>query len=175
MSAVLSAILGLYLGHAQGLDPVSAHIAQQEVQRLLSPAGVELVWDQADRDVGRAIVGTFNGSCSLDSLPADPSGKAGDVALAQSVVSYGRVLPYFHVDCARLIRTLTPALQPLSTPLRRALFGRALGRVMAHEVYHILSQRTDHDDTGVAKASFTLHDLTAPQFEFEFSQMARAR
>ena len=175
MSAVLSAILGLYLGHAQSLDPVSVHIARQEIQRLLAPAGVELVWNQADRDVGRAVVGTFEGSCSLDTLPTGPSGYTGAVALAESSVSSGRVLPYFHVDCARLIRTLTPALQPLTLPLRRELFGRALGRVMAHEVYHILSQRKDHDEVGVAKASFTLHDLTAQRFDFEFPLMARAR
>lgn len=174
MSAVLSAILGLYLGHAQSLDSVSAQIARQEMQRLLAPAGVELVWNEADREVARAVVGTFDGSCSLDALPVDPSGHAGAVVLAETSVSSGRVLPYFRVDCARLIRTLTPALQPLSAPLRRTLFGRALGRVMAHEVYHILSQRTDHDASGVAKASLTLHDLTAPQFDFEFPLMTRA-
>ena len=92
-----------------------------------------------------------------------------------SVSSSGRVLPYFYVNCSRLIRTLAPALQPLNLPLRRVVFGRALGRVMAHEVYHILSQRKDHDATGVAKPSFTLEDLTARQFDFEFPLMARSR
>jgi hypothetical protein len=176
MSAVLSALLGVYFAHAQGLDPVSAETARREVQRLLAPAGVELVWNQGDRDVARAIVASFQGSCSLETVVPNPSGEAQGIALAESSVSSsGRVLPYFQVNCNRLIRTLTPALQPLSLSLRRVIFGRALGRVMAHEVYHILSQRKDHDSSGVAKASFTLEDLTARQFGFEFPLMARAR
>jgi hypothetical protein len=176
MSAVLSAILGLYFAHAQSIDAVSAEMARREMQRLLAPAGVELVWNQGDREVARAIVATFDDSCAFDTLPARPSGEAAGVALAESSVSSsGRVFPYFHVNCSRLIRTLTPALQPLNLPLRRVVFGRALGRVMAHEVYHILSQRKDHDATGVGKASFTLEDLTARQFDFEFPLIARSR
>jgi hypothetical protein len=175
MAAVLSAILGLYFAHTQSLDAVSTEMARREMQRLLAPAGLELVWNQGDREVARAIVATFDDSCSVDTLPAQSSGDAAAIALAESSVSSsGRVLPYFHVNCSRLIQTLTPALQPLNLPLRRVVFGRALGRVMAHEVYHILSQRKDHDPTGVAKASFTLEDLTARQFEFEFPLMARA-
>jgi len=174
MSAVLSAILGLYFAHAQSLDAVSTEMARREMQRLLAPAGVELVWNQGDREVARAIIATFDDSCSIDTLQPQFSGDAA-VALAESSVSSsGRVLPYFHVNCSRLIQALRPALQPLNLPLRRVVFGRALGRVMAHEVYHILSQRKDHDPTGVAKASFTLEDLTSRQFEFEFPLMARA-
>jgi hypothetical protein len=173
MSAVLSAILGLYFAHAQSLDAVSTEMARREMQRLLAPAGVELVWNQADREVARAIVAAFDDSCSIDTLPAPLSGNA-DAALAESSVSStGRVLPYFHVNCSRLIQTLTPALLPLDVPLRRMVFGRALGRVMAHEVYHILSQRRGHDATGVTKASFTLEDLTSRQFEFDFPLLAR--
>jgi len=176
MSAVLSAILGLYFAHAQSLDTVSAEMARREMQRLLAPARVELVWNEADREVARAIVATFDESCSIETLPARPSGGTATAALAESSVSSsGRVLPYFHVNCNRLIQTLTPALQPLNLPLRRVVFGRALGRVMAHEVYHILSQRKDHDSAGVAKASFTLEDLTAPQFDFVVPLMARSR
>lgn len=173
MSAVLSAILGLYLGHAQNVDAVSVQLARQEMQRLLAPAQIELVRDQTGRDVSQIVVVSFDGSCSLDSLPAGPSRTADTTALAETAVSSNHVLPYVRVNCAQVIRTLAPALQPLSMPLRRAIFGRALGRIMAHEIYHIVSQRKDHEQTGVAKASFALKDLTAPQFDFEFPTVAQ--
>jgi hypothetical protein len=171
----LSAILGLYVGHVQSLDTVSAQVAQQEMQRLLAPAGIELVWNSTGQDVAQAVVGSFEGSCSLEALPVSLSNYAGPGALAETSLSSTRVLPYFRVDCNRLIRTLMPTLQPLSMPLRRAVFGRALGRVMAHEVYHIISQRKDHDESGVAKACFSLDDLIARQFEFDLPTIERMR
>jgi hypothetical protein len=166
MSAVLSAILGLYLGHAQNLDSVSAQLAMQEMQRLLAPARIELAWN-TDRDVSQAVIGSFEGSCSLETVPSGLAGEKLSTALADTSVSSNRVLPYFRIDCNRLLRALAPTLRPLSMPLRRAVFGRALGRVMAHEVFHILSQRKDHDERGAAKAAFSLNDLTGREFEFE--------
>src|SRR3954465_8386200 len=141
MSAVFSAILGLYLGHAQSVDSISVQLARQEMQRLLAPAQIEILGDRKGPNVSRVIVVSFDGSCSLDTLPPGPPDKSGIEALAETVASANRILPYVHVNCNRLLATLTPALQPLSTPLRRAVFGRALGRVIAHEVYHVLSQR----------------------------------
>jgi len=175
MSAVLSAILGLYVGHAQSLDTVSAQVAQQEMQRLLAPAGIELIWNKRNRDVSQLVFVTFDGSCSLDALPASPAGYTTSVVLADTSVSSGRVLPYLRVDCDWIVRTLMPTLEPLSMPLRRAILGRALGRIMAHELYHVLSQRKDHDRTGVAKASFSLDDLTAHRFDFELSTIDEMR
>ena len=37
-----------------------------------------------------------------------------------------------------------PTLESLSVPLRHSVFGRALARVMAHEIYHILAHTTEH-------------------------------
>ena len=172
MSAVLSAILGLYVGHAQNLDSVSAHLAMQEMQRLLAPARIELAWN-TEREVAQAVVGSFEGSCSVETLPSGLAGKKSSAALADTSVASNRVLPFFRIDCNRLVRTLAPTLQPLSMPLRRAVFGRALGRVMGHEVYHILSQRKDHDENGAAKAALSVDDLTGREFEFEVSTIEK--
>jgi hypothetical protein len=167
--------VGFYVGHAQGLDAVSLQMAQQEMHRLLAPAGIELVWNKTGQDVTRALIGSFEGSCSLDALSRSPFGYPGAGSLADTSVSSGRVQSYFRVDCSRLIRTLTPVLQRLSMPFRRAVFGRALGRVMAHEAYHILSQSKDHDETGAAKARFSLDDLTSFHFDFDLSAIERMR
>ncbi len=42
------------------------------------------------------------------------------------------------------------------------LFGRALGRVVAHEFIHMLRNSKNHDREGVEKASLSGVDLIAP-------------
>jgi hypothetical protein len=46
-----------------------------------------------------------------------------------------------------------------STRERQKAFGIALGRVVAHELYHILARTTAHAGHGLAKASESLEEL----------------
>jgi hypothetical protein len=55
------------------------------------------------------------------------------------------------------------------------VLGRALARVIAHELYHIITGTTDHHATGVAKAAFSARDLTDARFEFDNSSISRMR
>ena len=50
---------------------------------------------------------------------------------------------------------------------------RAVARVAAHEIYHILAQTADHDESGVAKASFSANDLMIEGFSFKASSLHR--
>jgi hypothetical protein len=45
----------------------------------------------------------------------------------------------------------------------------ALGRVVAHELYHILARTTSHATGGLAKASQSLRDLIRPD-DLEFQR-----
>ena len=56
---------------------------------------------------------------------------------------------------------------------RDALFGRALGRILSHELYHVLAQTSHHASCGVAKSAFSVADLLADEFEFEKVEPAR--
>ena len=51
-----------------------------------------------------------------------------------------------------------------------------LGRVVAHELYHIFAKTTRHGSWGIAKAAYTVDELLCPKFEFEKreSNMLRA-
>jgi hypothetical protein len=42
------------------------------------------------------------------------------------------------------------------------LVGRVLGRVVAHELLHILTRSVQHGREGVNKSSFTVKELTGP-------------
>jgi hypothetical protein len=170
--------LAVYPGPAEGLDTVSSHYLEVELKRILSPAGIVPVWRDSGKDAGKRletgplVVGSFKGTCDVDSLSLDvPS--ATTRKLADTSISRDRILPYFTVDCIRLIRTLAPALQPMSVPLRESILGRAMARVIAHELYHILAQTADHDDVGLAKKDLSLDELTRSRFDLSPASLRR--
>ena len=171
--------LAVYSGPTQHLESSALHSLQTELQRVLTPAGINMTWVQAGPaeqnvpEVQLSVVGAFDGDCSVNRLP-DLSGRAIQTrTLADSSVSSEHVLPYFRVDCARIIRTLSPALRSLSVPMRETILGRALARAIAHEIYHIVGQTTGHEKSGIAKASLSLADLYSVKFDFNAESLRR--
>ena|SRR5216117_1073480 len=162
--------LALYAEWPRGLDAGSGVIMRAELQRLLAPAGLEVVWKTlADRKAGEdfelVAVSSFEGLCAVDEPASNPAITA---SLADTSISNGHILPFFRVDCDRLIRMLGSQLEP-------AVLGRALARLVAHELYHIVAQTTDHQERGVAKAAFSIRDLTDARFELDAWSLSRMR
>jgi len=134
------------------------------------------VWHQSGYDEGfdMVAVASFDGNCSADELmPLRPttgvSRAFGDTALGRD----RQVQPFFHVDCDHIIRTLRPSLDHFSVPMRRVIFGRALARVITHELYHIIARTTEHAESGVAKPSFSSEDLMTERFDFSHASIER--
>jgi hypothetical protein len=173
--------LVVYPSHTESLDSVTRHSLEQELKRLVAPAGIDLTWrSAADRaqgreEMGRIVVGNFAGNCSVETISNAQVASTTRLTLAEASVSRCRVLPYFTVDCNRVIRTLAPMLQPLSPPMRQTIFGRAMARVIAHEIYHILAETTGHEEDGLAKAKLTFRDLTAPGIDLSPASLQRIR
>jgi hypothetical protein len=171
--------LAVYSNSTPALDSITQNALDQELTRLLSPAGIQPVWRNQTRlpreEMGRLVVGRFEGNCFAETLSSFPRLRTQGAAFAETSISNGRILPYFSVDCARVIRTLAPTLQHLSVPFRNALLGRALARVIAHEIYHIFAQTTDHEESGLTKATLSLADLTANRFEFTPDSLRKIR
>ena len=171
--------LAVYFHSSPELDSLTQHSLDQELARLLSPAGIQVAWRDETREtreeMGRLVVGRFDGNCSVETLPSESLGSSETVTLAESALSDGHIIPYFNVDCPRVIRMLAPTLRHLSVPFRNAALGRALARVMAHELYHILAQTADHDETGISKAQLSSKDLTANRFELSPHSLQRIR
>jgi hypothetical protein len=170
--------LAVYYSPASAIDSTTMDSLQQELQRVLLPAGIQLLWptgpEDKTKESERLVVGSFDGNCSAGELPLlKPIGIPKDT-LADTLVSRrGRVLPFFHVDCTSVVRTLRPVLDHVSMPMRDAILGRALARVIAHEIYHILAQSTDHAESGVAKPQFSLRDLMAERLDFNLLSLVR--
>jgi hypothetical protein len=149
------------------LESDSIQIMRAEVQRLLAPAGLDVVWKKTtDRRSGEdfelLVVASFDGACSAGPVKVPPVA----VSLADTSITDGRILPFFRVDCTRLVQLLGSQADP-------SMIGRALGRVIAHEIYHIVARTTEHHDNGVAKAVFSAKDLLSARFEFDAWSVAR--
>jgi hypothetical protein len=175
--------LALYAGESNGLDASAAQAAQQELQRLLTPTGIDMVWRtpearKSGEQFDRVVVISFDGLCSeAGANAAVPLKKPLDsqISLADSSVSNGSVLPFFRVDCGYLVQMLATALRPMTAEHRSAAIGRALARVMAHEIYHIVGETTAHQARGVAKESFSVQDLIGETFDFDMGSVAQMR
>jgi len=79
------------------------------------------------------------------------------------------------VDC-NLIRQLIAEPLAGAPPIEQhRLLGRAMARVLAHEMYHVLTNSTKHGTHGIAKAAYSCAELAADHLSFEGEQIRRGR
>ncbi|MFY9727215.1 MAG: hypothetical protein WAJ87_17085, partial [Bryobacteraceae bacterium] len=79
----------------------------------------------------------------------------------------GVILPFAEVDCQRIRGFTQKQLLTMPAEDREKVYGRALGRVLAHELYHIFANTAAHSSSGVGKSKYTVQDLLSPKFQFE--------
>jgi len=51
------------------------------------------------------------------------------------------------------------------------MLGRAMGRVLAHELYHIVADTAGHGENGVAQPALSARELTSGQLELRASDV----
>ena len=142
-----------------------------EMDKLMHSVGVTLHWKDPHKDTGanqqELVVLELRGVC--DAPHASPGGPRlrNQTSLASSAVSDGQILPFSWVDCAALSRFIGRSVADLPAPQRDFAYGRALARLAAHEFYHVLSRRSEHTQTGIAKAQFAEADLLSDHLDFE--------
>lgn len=148
----------------------SVEVMKKEVDDLLKPAGLSLDWRLIKENHGNEpfaglVVLKFKGECKAEAAYDLPSnfGTAGeDETLGSTKVDHGRVLPYSEVECDQVRKALSYLGPGAGQKERQRAMGMAMGRVVAHEIYHILASTTQHASKGLAKASHSLEDLVLP-------------
>ena len=148
-----------------------------EVATLMEPVGVDFEWRSLDESkrvgvVMELVVVTFKGHCEAEDATAP--GRLGS-ALGWSHVSEGAILPFSDVDCEKIRRMVIPAVSVADKRSREVSLGRALGRVLAHEFYHIFGNTMRHASSGVAKPFYTALELTSDTLEFQQQDAALMR
>jgi hypothetical protein len=153
-------------------SPAAVSQMEREITAIMQPSGLAFDWRMMkDRRTGESfhdlVIFSFKGLCQAAGPIYDELGPIGDKrALAYTRVSDGRVLPFSDVECDTIRRYIAPNVQSAHPALREGMLGRALGRVVAHEMYHMLARTTDHAESGVARSFHTRKDLTDPEFHF---------
>lgn len=153
--------------------PVAA--MRRETASLLAEAGYTIEWREhgsATETDGILTVLELRGACETPGHSAVPSVLPG-AKLASTAVMDGRILPFSWINCRTLTQFLAPVIMNQPDARREFLYGRAMGRIVAHELYHILSNEPGHDEDGVAKPSFTPRDVLADQFDFNHATLAK--
>jgi len=146
---------------------------KEEVAAILRPSGLSLDWRMLKDSVPNEsfpdlVVVKFRGSCQVrnPAMDSELGPSVQGAALATTVVSDGRILPYSDVKCDEIRRFLGSSLTGAGRQAQESVYGKALGRVLAHELYHIFAGTEVHARDGVARSFHTLRDLTASEFQF---------
>jgi hypothetical protein len=146
---------------------------QREAATIFKSAGINLnwsLWDKKNVDAEskpNLVVLRFKGRCSWSPIsissvrPFDEN-----LTLARSSVRQGQVLPFAEIQCDQVQKLIRPLL---AGPVG---MGTAIGRVVAHELYHILGNTVKHGPDGLSKRSVGMFDLNCKDAEFAKHDLA---
>jgi hypothetical protein len=154
---------------------------KQEVQALTKASGLLLHWrlldsPRGDETFSDLMVVKFHGKCSMEGIrpifnELGPEGERS--ALGSTRTANGRVLPFSELECDRIRNSIAPLTIGYSHDERESLLGRSLGRVLAHELFHVFADTDKHGHDGVAKTTYSRKDLVAEDFEFNAKDAKR--
>jgi len=136
---------------------------QRETGNILKTTGIKLDWRLRD-DAARSsypdlVVMTFQGSCKFD-----VTGRAYNEAgpLASTKTTDHQIQSFGQVDCDHVIASARSAMWGKDFANADMLVGRALGRVVTHELVHMLTHSAEHGRDGVFEAALSGKQLIAP-------------
>jgi hypothetical protein len=143
-------------------SPSSLKEMEREAGFIMKSTGVKLDWKVlGEGEVGSfsdLVVMTFKGDCEY--VPAPPRyDELGPLAITRT--TNGEVQPFGEVDCDRVVSTAVGAMSGADYSRADLLVGRAMGRVLAHELVHMLTKSVEHGKEGVEKPALSGKQLIA--------------
>jgi cytochrome c553 len=186
------ATLALLAGHvwADNVAPVAVYTSfenepspfvldsiRSEVNSLMAPLKIPFEWRTLSKSAveGAAVqlaVVTFKGSCTSNDNAFFRSVTS---PLGWTHITDGVVLPFADVDCSRVHALMDRSLHTVAPGRREAVFARAVGRVVTHELYHIFTGTRHHGTDDVAHPVYTAQDLVSDQFQFGNKELSTLR
>ena len=161
-SVGLTGPVDVFLKSDNAVSPTVLDAMRREVEAIVSPTGVRVIWSYtADSKIySRIAVMRLRGEC-ISERPPIPMRLSGSEPLGQTYVSEGRVLSFADVRCDSIRAVIDRDVRAAQAGDRDELLGRAMGRVLAHELYHVLLRTTSHGRNGLARPVQTRSDLLA--------------
>lgn len=178
MSAPKSSNLTVVLDFQGRYSPASVEAMKQETQAILKGAGLHLDWksreEASQASSSDLVVVRFNGACELPPPPLyDELGEIGP--LASTYQTDGEVQPFSDVACDRVGAFVRSGLHGGDFKKGDLLIGRALGRVVAHELVHMLTGAKKHSRDGVFEPGLTVEQLVAGELPLSPADIERLR
>lgn len=135
---------------------------KKEIDRLFSATKLRIDWvNRSEAGLGfeaaDLVLVRLRGDCSAAAMPPLPPDELGP--LARTHISHGTVISYSEVECGRVARAAQSALHGGERARPQEMMGRALGRVVAHELLHIFLQQKSHAPKGIFRRGLTPRQL----------------
>jgi len=161
--------IALYTQFEREPPPAVFDALQHEVDSLMAASGLRFTWRDLRAARGDSVsvelaVISFKGRCDVAGLSPHGS-NAGP--LGWTHISDGAILPFADIDCQGIRGFIQKQLLAVPVESREEAYGRALGRVLAHELYHIFAKTTRHGAGGAGKSKYTVQDLLSTDFQFD--------
>jgi hypothetical protein len=167
--------LTLILDVAPGHSVASIGEMKRELTTVMREAPYELSFRnlkelRAGEEFRDVVVVRLNGTCQMT---LHPTGRPGTGTLAFTHSSDGEILPFAEVSCDAVRASVRAALRGDQFRHADRLFGRALGRVLAHELYHVCAKTARHGSGGIARTTLSGDQLIGETLEFEPEDLDR--
>ena len=161
-SRVVGSTISLTLFEQVRLAPEARKEMMKEVIRVWRPAGVNLVWSDAERgETSHLLIVT-----SMNGLQM-PVGEwrvpiASTLFVAGMPTTLVSVYPFEAERLLSQVRMDDRVMAERPPLLRERLLGRVLGRAVAHEVGHYVFRTTAHAQVGLMRPNHNINALVAP-------------
>lgn len=149
---------------------------KRETADIFKNSGVRLDWRDRS-DIGHSsyenlVVVHFKGKCVLDPVPIlyDERGP-----FAFTYNSDGDVLPFSEVECDKVTASVKSSLLGDDFARPDYVMGRALGRVVAHELVHILTRSAAHGLDGIEQRALSGRELIGAPLRLSRADLDRLR
>ena len=169
--------VGVYLRSDGAASTPVLDAMKSELDMALRRAGFRMKWWRNGSpqaiEAEELIVVDLHGTCRIPQRIAPHVITGLQLELASTSVVGKQVLPFSSVDCTTFNSLLSGSVLRAASDQREQLYGRALGRVLAHEFYHVLAKTPKHTAKGVAKRAHSAADLMADNFDFDSVALAQ--
>lgn len=159
----------LYIQFQQQPPDAVLESIQEELATIMVPAGIDFDWRLLSESKGNEVsvelaVIHFKGICdAADLVPAD----AYPGPLGWTHISDGQILPFTDINCDGIRLFTQRELLQVPEAARDRTYGRAVARVLAHELYHIFAKTRKHTANGIGKPAYSVSELLSNKFLFQ--------
>jgi hypothetical protein len=160
-------------------QPQSKRVVEEmkrQTEEILAGSGVHLDWrlrsEVGSESFPELVLVTFEGNCLVDrhtqrTIIPGP--------LASTHVSGDQVQPFADVFCDNVAALTRAAIATGEFGNADPTMGRALGKVLAHELMHMITRSAAHGTSGIAKPALTGRQLVDQQTSMESDDLDRIR